>query len=149
MGIVIPFDRGREPLPSKKRRSSESILQDYAHTMIAVRSICLEGEWFDRACFSTGDVVLVIDPYLGMTDSQEQRLARNVKAIYDFACFSPKLMAIRDVWRLCDEEAPPPSLKAIIAAFKLAGARNERGIAKLVEDAKRDRVAHIEAMKSD
>ena len=141
MGIVIPFKRKSEPLPSIKKRSSESILLDYAHTMIAFRSIFIEDEKFDCASFWPRDVIEVIDPDLDLTDSQEQRLAHNVKAIHDGAWYSSKLEAIRDAWRLYEEKAPPPSGRAIIAAFKLAGARNERGIAKLVEDEKRNLAA--------
>jgi hypothetical protein len=148
MGIVIPFERRRESLPSKKKRSSESILLDYAHTMIAFRSVFLEDQKFDSGSFCPRDVIRVIDPALGLTDSQERRLARHVKAIHDGSWYCSKLEAIRDAWRLYDEDAPPPSGRAIIAAFRLVGARNEHGIVKLIEDAKRDRAAYLAAQRA-
>jgi hypothetical protein len=144
MGIVIPFERRQEPLPPKKKRSSESILRDYAHTMIAFRAHFIEDEKFvedqnvDCPSFWPRDIIEVIDPDLDLTISQEQRLANNLMAIHHWSWESAKLETIRDVWRLHDDEAPPPSERAIIAAFKLAGARNERGIAKLAEEAKQN-----------
>ena len=100
--------------------------------MIAFRSVFIEEEKFDLASFWPRDVIQVIDLDLDLTDSQELRLARNVKAIHDGAWQCPKLEAIRDVWRLYDDEAPPPSEGAIIAALKLAGGRSESGIARRI-----------------
>jgi hypothetical protein len=144
MAIVIPF-KPRQARPRQtEKRSSEEALLDYVETMIAFRSMIVEDEDFDLGCIRPRDIRMMIAPDRGLSDSQEAKLASHLKFIATRWFYNAKIEAILDAWRLY-EEGREPSRKAILAAFRLAGARSESGIAKLIDEAKQARKAYLEA----